>query len=137
MTPKVYRIASRDDIARLVPELAVRLRIAGPCEAYVTQAGEGTEFAAWQRRYRKLVALLSEQVVVDGVRYSDRVWDLTMKGRFTLPQEATLADGKKYTWLKSTKDMTREERDEFLRRVREFAAEHGIALQHPDEEGQT
>ncbi len=137
MTPKVYRIASRDDVARLGAEIGLRLRVAGPCEAYVTQAGEGTEFAAWQRRYRKLVALLSEQVVVDGVRYSDRVWDLTMKGRFTLPQEATLADGKKYTWLKSTKDMTREERDEFLRRVREFAAEHGIALQHPDEEGQT
>lgn len=134
MTPKVYRIASREDVARLGAEIGLRLRIAGPCEAYVTQAGGGTEFAAWQRRYRKLVKLISEQVVVEGQRFSDRVWALTLKGRFTLPVETMLADGRQYSYLRSTKDMSRDERDEYLDRVREYAAEHGVFLQHPEEE---
>lgn len=135
MTPRVYRIASREDVARLGAEVALRLRIAGPCEAYVSQAGEGSEYARWMRRYHKLVALVAQHVPRDGRYLRDSEWDLIFKADFLPLDEVTLVDGRIYHQLPSKKRLSRGERDDFLSRVREFAAEHGIALQHPDEEG--
>lgn len=106
----------------------------GPVSVLLSKVGEENEFAAWQRRYRKLVALISENVPVGGRTYSPRVWDAELKGRFLLPDEIELPGGRIYSQTPSTKRMTRDAREEYLAHVREFAAEYGLTLQHPEEQ---
>lgn len=134
MRPIRLRVASKEDVARAAAEISRAVRIAGPCEALITKAGERSEYEMWMRRYHKLVALIAEHAERDGRRLRDSEWDLVLKADFLPLDEVTLADGRVYHQLPSKKKLSREARDDFLNRVREFAAEYGIALQHPDEE---
>jgi hypothetical protein len=135
MNPRVFHVHRIEDAQRVVQEIGWRLKVAGPVSVLLAKIGEEDEHAQWQRRYRKLVALISEQVQVGGRLYSPRVWDAELKGRFLIPEEIELPGGRIYSQAPSTKRMAREARDEYLGQVREFASEQGIFLQHPETEG--
>lgn len=134
MTAKVYQVRSPAEVPRIAQDVLWRLKISGPVEVVVSKVGEPSEYQAWMRRYHKLVALVSEQHVEGGRTYSPRVWDVAFKEMFLVPEEVDLPDGRVVSRLPSKRSMPREQRDEFLSKVREFAAERGIFLKHPEEE---
>jgi len=134
MNPRVFHIFRTPDVVQIAEHITRRLKAAGPVNVLVTQLGD-EEFALWQRRYRKLTVLLSEHVRLDGgVRQTPTWWSIFLKAQFLIAEEFRLPDGRIHYQLPSTKDMGREARAEFLSDVREFAAERGIALQHPEEQ---
>ena len=135
MSAQIYHVRSPAEVERIRQDVLRRLKLFGPVEVVVSKVGEPGEYQAWMRRYHKLVALVSEQHVEGGKTYSPRVWDVAFKEMFLLPDEVELPDGRTVPRLPSKRAMTREQRDEFLSKVREWAAERGVHLKHPEEEG--
>ena len=128
-------VSSEADLARLRIEIGRRLRVTGkPAEVAVSDPDDG-ERARWMRRCHKLIALLSESVRVEEVRYPPSAWDLMLKDRFLVPDEVRLPNGKVALERPRKRDMTKQERADFLEQVMEYAArEHGVALVNPEEE---
>lgn len=135
MNPRLFHVRQRSEIDRVAQDIAWRLKIGGTVEVLVADPGESDERSRWMRRYHKLVALVAEQVVHDGNRYSPRVWDLTFKDMFLTATELRLASGKVVLDRPLKREMNRADRDAFLEQVQEFAAAQGVFLQHPETEG--
>lgn len=133
MTAQVYQVRSPAEVNRITQDVLRRLKLFGPVEVVVTKLGEPSEYQAWMRRYHKLVALVAQNVEKDGRFLRDSEWDLLFKADFLPLDEVLLPDGRVYPQLMSKTKLTRDAREDFLNRVREFAAGYGIFLQHPEE----
>lgn len=133
MTAKVYQVRSPAEVPRIAQDVLWRLRISGPVEVVISKVGEPSEYQTWMRRYHKLVALVAQNVEKDGRFLRDSEWDLIFKADFLPLDEVLLPDGRVYPQLMSKTKLTRDAREDYLNRVREFAAGFGIFLQHPEE----
>lgn len=135
VNPQVIVVRSEEDLARVSVAIKRRARVSSkPVEVVLSDLDMG-ERARWMRRYHKLVAMLADTVQVDGVRYPPSAWDLMLKDRFLVAEEVRLPNGKVLMERQLKREMTKEQRHDFLEQVMEYAArEHGVALVNPEEE---
>jgi hypothetical protein len=128
-----YRVIDEEDVRIVAEALRSRLKLAGRGASVTISDLSRGELADWHRRYRKLVDLISESVVERGSRYSPRVWHVALKEMYLIPDELRLPSGATIWQTPSTARMSAEERDEYLEKVMDFAASHGIFLERQEE----
>lgn len=134
MNPQVIVVRSEEDLARVSVAIKRRARVSSkPVEVVLSDLDMG-ERARWMRRYHKLVDLLAEGADWEGMKLSRRVWDLILKDVCLLPAEIRLPDGRVILDRPSKAEMGKAERDAFLEKVMEVAAERGVFLTNPEEE---
>lgn len=134
VNPQVIVVRSEEDLARVSVAIKRRARVSSkPVEVVLSDLDMG-ERARWMRRYHKLVDLLAEGADWEGMKLSRRVWDLILKDVCLLPAEIRLPDGRVILDRPSKAEMGKAERDAFLEKVMEVAAERGVFLTNPEEE---
>jgi hypothetical protein len=121
-------------MAPIAQDVAWRLKLAGPVKVVVSQVRDEDEYSLWMRRYHQLLSMISANVQKSGQWLKVSEWDLVMKADFLPLDEISLPDGRMFHQLQSKRKLSRQLRDEFLSQVREFAAEYGLTLQHPETE---
>ena len=80
------------------------------------------------RRYWKLIHLISENIKPNGSIYKPETWHIYHKGRYLGMNDITLPSGQVITIPQSTTDLDSVDFSNYMQNVEVWAAEHGVYL---------
>lgn len=82
------------------------------------------------RRYWKILGLLSEKLPVQGNQFSSEAWHVWFKFKFLGAADIKLPNGKALTQPKSTANLDKGEFNEYMTQVEVWANEHEVYLEY-------